>query len=110
MVGSDLETGAERMTWGIPELSDGIGFVVVGMGVFGFGEILRNLEQPGHPRDRAGQGDRPDADAAGPEGCGRRHRPRHRASARCSASCRAAAPSSRRSPPTRLEKRVSKNP
>src|SRR5215471_18929776 len=38
MVGSDLETGAERMTWGIPELSDGIGFVVVGMGVFGFGE------------------------------------------------------------------------
>src|SRR6187431_2329133 len=47
MMGSDLETGAERMTWGIPELSDGIGFVVVGMGVFGFGEILRNLEQPG---------------------------------------------------------------
>src|ERR1700749_5134962 len=46
MVGSDLETGAERMTWGIPELSDGIGFVVVGMGVFGFGEILRNLENP----------------------------------------------------------------
>src|SRR5213078_1264433 len=40
MVGSDLETGAERMTWGVPELSDGIGFVVVGMGVFGFGEIL----------------------------------------------------------------------
>ncbi len=47
MIGSDLETGAERMTWGIPELSDGIGFVVVGMGVFGFGEILRNLEQTG---------------------------------------------------------------
>ena len=44
MIGSDLETGAERMTLGIPELSDGIGFVVVGMGVFGFGEILRNLE------------------------------------------------------------------
>src|ERR1044071_2815923 len=38
MVGSDLETGAERMTWGIPELSDGIGFVVVGMGVFGRSE------------------------------------------------------------------------
>src|SRR5215208_4953059 len=47
MIGSDLETGAERMTWGIPELSDGIGFVVVGMGVFGFGEILRNLESTG---------------------------------------------------------------
>src|SRR5262249_21700733 len=26
---------------------DGIGFVVVGMGVFGFGEILRNLESTG---------------------------------------------------------------
>src|SRR5216110_3244808 len=47
MVGSDLETGAERMSFGIPELADGIGFVVVAMGVFGFGEILRNLEQPG---------------------------------------------------------------
>src|SRR6201991_4365140 len=47
MIGSDLETGAERMTWGIPELSDGIGFVVVGMGMFGFGEILRNLEGAG---------------------------------------------------------------
>src|ERR1044071_8054884 len=51
MIGSDLETGAERMTWGIPELSDGIGFVVVGMGVFGFGEILRNLEGDGGSRD-----------------------------------------------------------
>jgi putative tricarboxylic transport membrane protein len=47
MIGSDLETGAERMTWGVPELSDGIGFVVVGMGVFGFGEILRNLDHKG---------------------------------------------------------------
>ena len=77
MIGSDLETGAERMTLGIPELSDGIGFVVVGMGVFGFGEILRNLEQTGHPRHRPGQDHRPDADAARPEGVGRRHRPRH---------------------------------
>ncbi|HEY0566932.1 MAG TPA: tripartite tricarboxylate transporter permease [Xanthobacteraceae bacterium] len=47
MIGSDLETGAERMSFGFPELADGIGFVVVAMGVFGFGEILRNLEQPG---------------------------------------------------------------
>ena len=47
MIGSDLETGAERMSFGVPELSDGIGFVVVAMGMFGFGEILRNLEQPG---------------------------------------------------------------
>src|SRR5712675_1663564 len=45
MVGSDLETGAGRMTFDLPELSDGIGFVVVAMGVFGFAEIMRNLEQ-----------------------------------------------------------------
>src|ERR687888_609981 len=48
MVGSDLETGVGRMTFDIPELSDGIGFVTVAMGVFGFAEILRNLEAPEH--------------------------------------------------------------
>ncbi len=48
MVGSDLETGASRMAFDIPELSDGIGFVNVAMGVFGFAEILRNLEQTEH--------------------------------------------------------------
>jgi putative tricarboxylic transport membrane protein len=49
MVGSDLETGASRMAFNLPELADGIGFVVVAMGVFGFAEILRNLE---HAQDR----------------------------------------------------------
>jgi putative tricarboxylic transport membrane protein len=44
MMGSDLETGAGRMTFNVPELADGIGFVVVAMGVFGFAEIVRNLE------------------------------------------------------------------
>src|ERR1700761_8355059 len=44
MVGSDIETGQSRMAFDIPELSDGIGFVVVAMGVFGFAEIMRNLE------------------------------------------------------------------
>ena len=101
MIGSDLETGAERMTWGVPELSDGIGFVVVGMGVFGFGEILRNLEVDRHARHRHRQDHQPDADAARPEGFGRRHRPRHDHRLGCSASCPAAARSSRRSPPTR---------
>src|SRR4029077_9703200 len=45
MVGSDIETGQSRMAFDIPELSDGIGFVVVAMGVFGFAEIIRNLEE-----------------------------------------------------------------
>jgi putative tricarboxylic transport membrane protein len=44
VVGSDIETGAGRMTFNVPELADGIGFVVIAMGVFGFAEVLRNLE------------------------------------------------------------------
>jgi putative tricarboxylic transport membrane protein len=46
MIGSDLETGAARMSFDVPQLSDGIEFVIVAMGVFGFAEILRNLESP----------------------------------------------------------------
>ncbi len=45
-VGTDLETGQERLTLGIPELSDGVDFAVLAMGVFGIAEILRNLENP----------------------------------------------------------------
>jgi putative tricarboxylic transport membrane protein len=45
MVGSDIETGASRMAFDVTELSDGIGFVLVAMGVFGYAEIMRNLEQ-----------------------------------------------------------------
>jgi putative tricarboxylic transport membrane protein len=45
MVGSDIETGQSRMTFDLPELADGIGFVNVAMGVFGYAEIIRNLEQ-----------------------------------------------------------------
>ena len=33
MVGSDIETGASRMAFDVTELSDGIGFVLVAMGV-----------------------------------------------------------------------------
>ena len=51
MVGSDLETGAGRMTFDIAELADGIGFANIAMGVFGFAEIIRNLELPAESRD-----------------------------------------------------------
>ncbi|MGP9811512.1 tripartite tricarboxylate transporter permease [Rhodopseudomonas sp. NSM] len=44
MIGSDIETGASRMTFGIPEFADGLGFATVAMGVFGFAEIIRNLD------------------------------------------------------------------
>jgi putative tricarboxylic transport membrane protein len=44
MVGADIETGAPRMSFNIPELADGIEFATVAMGVFGFAEIIRNLD------------------------------------------------------------------
>ncbi len=43
-VGTDLETGQERMTFGLQFLADGIDFAVLAMGIFGIAEILRNLE------------------------------------------------------------------
>jgi putative tricarboxylic transport membrane protein len=51
MVGSDLETGAGRMTFDIAELADGIGFPNIAMGLFGFAEIIRNLELPAESRE-----------------------------------------------------------
>jgi putative tricarboxylic transport membrane protein len=46
MVGIDPAFGAERFTLGIPRLTGGLEFVVVGMGLFGIGEVLINLEAP----------------------------------------------------------------
>jgi putative tricarboxylic transport membrane protein len=43
-VGTDLETGEERMTFGYAPISDGIDFAILAMGIFGFAEVLRNLE------------------------------------------------------------------
>ncbi len=43
-IGQDLETGQERMTFGLSFLSDGFDFSVLAMGLFGVAEILRNLD------------------------------------------------------------------
>ena len=48
LVGMDTTTGDQRFTFDFPELSDGIGFVVVAMGLFGFAEIIVNLERSEH--------------------------------------------------------------
>ncbi|WP_336490223.1 tripartite tricarboxylate transporter permease [Methylobacterium nigriterrae] len=44
-IGTDLETGQERMTFGFAFLTDGIDFSVLAMGLFGVAEILRNLDE-----------------------------------------------------------------
>ncbi|MCC7282503.1 MAG: tripartite tricarboxylate transporter permease [Acetobacteraceae bacterium] len=46
LVGTDVQTGQQRFSFNIPELSDGIGFVPLAMGMFGIAEIIRNLEHP----------------------------------------------------------------
>lgn len=43
LVGTDVNSGALRYTFGIVELGDGIGFVIIAMGVFGFAEIAANV-------------------------------------------------------------------
>ena len=45
LIGTDVNSGAARYSFDIPELTDGIGFVAIAMGVFGFAEIMNNLEQ-----------------------------------------------------------------
>jgi len=45
VVGTDVNSGVARFTFGIPELYDGIGFIIIAMGLFGFTEIVLNLEQ-----------------------------------------------------------------
>ena len=90
-VGTDLETGQERLTFGLPFLSDGIDFAVLAMGIFGVAEILRNLDHTGNAQHRP-SGDRPPA----PEPGGFPRNPTcpscaERQSARSSASCPAMA-------------------
>lgn len=43
-VGMDVNSGALRYVFGIDELMDGFDFVALSMGVYGFAEIIRNLD------------------------------------------------------------------
>jgi putative tricarboxylic transport membrane protein len=45
LVGMDVNSGVLRYTFDIPELADGIGLAIVAMGVFGFAEVVANVEQ-----------------------------------------------------------------
>jgi putative tricarboxylic transport membrane protein len=51
LIGTDVNSGMARFSFDVPELTDGIGFVVIAMGVFGYGEIIVNLSQPSHARE-----------------------------------------------------------
>lgn len=45
-VGADLQTGVPRLSFGLMELSEGVNFVVIAMGLFGIAEVLRNVQSP----------------------------------------------------------------
>ncbi len=45
LIGTDVNSGVARYSFGLPELIDGLGIGTVAMGMFGFSEIIRNLEQ-----------------------------------------------------------------
>ncbi|NDD01138.1 MAG: tripartite tricarboxylate transporter permease [Betaproteobacteria bacterium] len=51
LVGTDVNSGVARFSFDIPELTDGIGFITIAMGVFGYGEIITNLAQPEDKRE-----------------------------------------------------------
>jgi len=50
VVGQDINSGISRFAFGIRELNDGIGFVAIAMGIFGYGEIIANLSKPAEQR------------------------------------------------------------
>jgi TctA family transporter len=54
IVGNDVLSGMPRFAFGVTELTDGIGFIVLAVGVFAIGEIIANLGAPGEPRLVAG--------------------------------------------------------
>src|SRR5512143_3453640 len=50
-INTDVISGTPRYSFDIPELTDGINFVGIAMGVFGFGEIIANLGMPAEHRE-----------------------------------------------------------
>ena len=108
LVGTDVNSGVARYSFDIPELTDGIGFITIAMGVFGYGEIISNLSKSvGASRGvhRQGEGPVPDQGRLQAHGAGRAAR--HRPGLVRWASCPAAARCCRRSPPTPSRRRPS---
>jgi putative tricarboxylic transport membrane protein len=51
LVGTDVNSGVARFAFDVPELTDGINFIVIAMGVFGYGEIISNLGKSDEHRE-----------------------------------------------------------
>lgn len=47
VIGTDVNTGIARFTFGVPELQDGIAIVAVAMGLFGVADVLANANRLG---------------------------------------------------------------
>ena len=104
LVGIDVNTGAPRMTFDIPELGDGIGFVPIAIGMFGIAEL--QSRSAGRRTGACSRSSSAIYGRAGPS-CAPAFPPRCAAprSAACSACCRAAAPRSPRLRPTASRRR-----
>jgi TctA family transporter len=50
-INTDVISGVPRYSFDIPELTDGLGFIAIAMGMFGFAEIISNLEKPSEQRE-----------------------------------------------------------
>ncbi|MEZ0167289.1 tripartite tricarboxylate transporter permease [Microvirga sp. TS319] len=44
LVGTDVASGVMRFTFGLPQLWEGVDFIVIAVGIFAFGEIIASLE------------------------------------------------------------------
>jgi putative tricarboxylic transport membrane protein len=82
LIGIDVSSGAARMTFGVAELSDGLDFVPIAMGLFGLGEIIANLERPGRAPRRQPVDPQPDPEPGGSAGGLPRNRAWHDARVR----------------------------
>ena len=51
LIGTDVNSGVARFSFNIPELIDGVNFIVIAMGVFGYGEIINNLSHSEEKRE-----------------------------------------------------------
>jgi putative tricarboxylic transport membrane protein len=51
LIGTDVNSGVARYSFDIPELTDGIGFITIAMGIFGYGEIIMNLSKKEEDRE-----------------------------------------------------------